>query len=135
MHHLSEQQRKALQKHRYVEKITTKQVIFTKEFKLKAVNLLDKGLSPNEVFVKAGLQLDWFKNNYPKNLLKKWKKKVSEHGKEALSKDGRGTGSTGRPKKENLDDLTYEELKVIVEIQRGVIEDLTKKKALAKKKG
>jgi hypothetical protein len=44
------------------------------------------------------------------------------------------SGSGVRPKKANLDKLTYEELQAIVEIQRGVIEELKKKRALAKKK-
>jgi hypothetical protein len=40
----------------------------------------------------------------------------------------------GVQKNENLDELTYEELKALVEIQKGVIDDLVKKRALAKKK-
>ena len=57
-----------------------------------------------------------------------------DDGKEAFFVENRGSSTTGRPKKENLDELTYQELQAIIEIQRGVIEELKKKRALAKKK-
>ncbi|MFT6633227.1 MAG: hypothetical protein ACJAS4_003197 [Bacteriovoracaceae bacterium] len=61
-------------------------------------------------------------------------KKYLEQGKGSFDIELRGSSKTGRPKKENLDELTYEELRAVVEIQREVIEELKNRKALVKKK-
>lgn len=134
MHHLSDYQRRKLQENPNIQKITEKHVVFTTKFKIKSVEAYLKGFSAKEIFENAQINLDYFKPLYAKFCIKKWKKKYIEDGKESFSIDKRGSGSSGRPKKENLDELTYEELRAVVEIQRGVIEELKKKRALAKKK-
>jgi hypothetical protein len=60
--------------------------------------------------------------------------KYFAHGKESFDIEKRGSSKIGRPKKEKLDKLSYEELQGIIKIQRGGIEELKKKRALAKKK-
>jgi len=134
MQNLSDYQRRKLLENPNVEKITEKHVVFTSNFKIKSVESFLNGLSATEIFNKEGINLNFFKPNYAQYCLKKWKKKYIEQGKEAFKIEKRGSGSTGRPKSQNLDKLTYEELQAIVEIQRGVIEELKKKRALAKKK-
>jgi transposase len=134
MHNLSDYQRRKLLKNPKVEKITEKHVVFTSKFKIKSVEKFLDGHSATDIFVNANINLDFFKPNYAQYCLKKWKKKYLDEGKEAFLIEKRGSGSSGRPKKENLDELTYQELQAIVEVQRGVIEELKKKRALAKKK-
>ena len=58
----------------------------------------------------------------------------SEEGKKSFFEEKRGKGSIGRPRKTNLDELTYEELQALVDIQHEVIESLKKKRALVKGK-
>ena len=134
MHNLSDYQRRKLLENPNVEKITEKHVIFTSKFKVKSVEAYLDGLSATEIFQRAKINLNYFKPLYAQFCIKKWKKKYVEHGKESFSIEKRGSSNVGRPKKENLDELTYGELQAIVEIQRGVIEELKKKRALAKKK-
>jgi len=134
MQELSDYQRRALLKNPNVEKITEKHVIYTAKFKTRALREYFNGKSANKIFEEAGINPKFFVKKYCNSCLKRWKKKSLEQGKKSFSVESRGSGSTGRPKKENLDDYTYEELQAIIEIQSEVIEELKKKKALAKKK-
>jgi hypothetical protein len=134
MQELSDYQRKELLLNPNVEKITEKHVVFTSKFKIKAVELYFDGKSPNNIFEDAGIKTHYFKPKYSQLCIKKWKKKYLEQGKESFSIELRGSSKVGRPRKENLDELTYEEMRVVIEIQREVIEELKKRKALVKKK-
>ncbi len=134
MQELSDYQKIVLLKNPNVEKITEKHVVYTSKFKVKAVELYLKGISPEEIFNRANINLKYFKKNYSRYCLKKWKKKFESDGKKSFFEETRGKGSTGRPKKTNVDDLTIDELKAIVEIQEELIETLKKNRALAKKK-
>jgi hypothetical protein len=134
MHHLTDYQRRKLLENPNVQKITDKHVVFSAKFKVKSVEKYLKGFSPDEIFKQESINLNFFKINYAQYCIKKWKKKYLEQGKEAFEVEKRGSGSTGRPKSENLEKLTYDELLAIIEIQKGVIEDIKKKKALATKK-
>ena len=134
MQELSDYQRKELLKNPNVEKITEKHVVFTSKFKVKAVELYFDGKSPNRIFEDTGIKIHYFKPNYPQLCIKKWKKKYLEKGKESFDIELRGSSKVGRPKKENLNELTYKELRAVIDIQREVIEELKKRKALVKKK-
>ena len=105
-------------------------------FKIKAVKLYLSGMSPKQIFQEENIPIDYFQDDYFRNCIKRWLYKFKNEGEDSLKEDGRtfGAGGPGRPKSENLDVLTYDELLTLVEIQKGVIEDLKKKKALAKKK-
>ena len=133
MHHLSEHQRQALLENPNVKDVTDQQILYHSTFKIKAVEVYLKGKHPDEIFRDAGIDPLLFEDRYCYFCLKRWKKKYKDKGRDSLKLDERGHGSTGRPKNENLDNLTYEELQVIVQIQREVIEELKKKRALAKK--
>lgn len=134
MQKLSDYQRRKLLENPNIEKITEKHVVFTFKFKIRSVESYLDGFSANETFIKEGINLNFFKPNYAQYCLKKWKKKYIEEGKDAFKVEKRGSGTKGRPKSQNLDELTYEELQAIIEIQKGVIEELKKKRALVKKK-
>ena len=134
MHAFTPQQRSKLLANRCVRDVTEKTVSFNPEFKIKAVQRYLEGVSPNQIFQDANIPLDYFKQDYPKYCLKKWIKKYKLRGEDALKEDGRGTGSTGRPKQERLEDLTYDELLALVEIQQEALEEVKKQNALARKK-
>ncbi|MBC7691087.1 MAG: hypothetical protein H7222_04910 [Methylotenera sp.] len=125
--------RKSLLKNPHVLKITEKQVVFTPQFKIKAVDLSLNGFSADEIFAEHGIDPKLFKAEYCSYLLKKWKLKHREKGRASLLEDGRGLGSTGRPKRLDLDELSVEDLKDIIVIQEELIEAIKKKKALVKK--
>ncbi|MBI99781.1 MAG: hypothetical protein CME67_01005 [Halobacteriovoraceae bacterium] len=134
MHDFSDYQRRKLLQNQHIKNVSEKQVVFHPQFKAKSVEDYLAGLNPKEIFEKANINLKWFSRDYPKSCLKKWKKKYLEEGRDSLFEERRGTGTGGgRPKNEKLSELTYEELLAVIEVQKGVIEDLKKKKALTKK--
>lgn len=136
MNQLSDYQKRKLLENPNVEEITGKHIHFAAAFKIKAVESYLKGKRPDDIFLEAGIDPVIFEDKYCLSSLKRWKKKYEEEGRESLKESGTGKNATGRPKNENLDDLTYEELQVIVQIQRDMIKELELKKklALAKKK-
>ena len=117
-----------------VRNVTEKTISFTPTFKIKAVHQYLDGINPNSIFEKAGIPLEYFKDDYCRNCLKKWIKKFKEQGEESLKVDNRGAGGTGRPKNERLEDLTYDELLALVEIHKEALEKVKKQNALARKK-
>lgn len=128
------QQRSKLLANRNVLGVSEKTISFTPDFKIKSVRQYLEGTSPDQIFKNAGLPLEYFKERYARNCLKKWVKKFKDEGEDSLRIDERGKGSTGRPKEERLEDLTYDELLALVEIQKGALDELRKQRALAKKK-
>jgi transposase-like protein len=134
MHAFTPQQRAKLLANRNVQDVTEKSVTFNPTFKIRAVHQYLNGFSPDVIFSEAGIPLDYFKDVYCRNCLKRWVQKYEVEGEDALKEDGRGSGSTGRPPKERLEDLTYDELLALVEIQQEALEEVKKQNALARKK-
>ena len=134
MHSFTPQQQSKLLANRNVEDVSEKSVTFKADFKIKALNQYLAGTSPDEIFEAAGIPVDYFKIGYCRFCIKRWLHKLETEGLEALSEDRRGSGSTGRPKSERPEDLTYEELLALVEIQKEALRELKKQNALARKK-
>lgn len=136
MHFLPDSAKRKLLENPNVDEVTEKHIHYSANFKILAVERFQKGDSPGDIFRDAGFDLSLFEENYCLFTLKRWKKKYEEDGKNSFLKSNTGAHATGRPKSENLNQLTYEELQTIVEIQREIIADLELKKklALAKKK-
>lgn len=99
MERLSESDKKALSKSKYVAKITETQILFTASFKIKAVEMSLDGFTPREIFLKLGIDPSFFLSDYPKKSISRWKKVYLERGPEALEEEKRGKKAKGRPKK------------------------------------
>ena len=134
MHALTPKQRSKLLSNRNVQAATEKTVIFRPDFKIKAVHLYLEGVSPDQIFEDEGIPLDYFQDDYCRSCIKRWLEKLNTEGEDALRSDERGRGATGRPPEENLEDLTYDELLSLVEIQQEALNDIRKQNALARKK-
>jgi transposase len=132
MHALTPYQQSKLLANRNVLEVSEKSVTYTSEFKIKAVHQYLDGTSPDQIFLDVGIPIDFFKEKYCRFCLKRWIKKYQTLGASSLKEDGRG--SAGRPKKERPDDLTYDELLSLVEIQKEALEELKKQNALERKK-
>ena len=127
-------QKKVLLENPNVLKITENHLVFTPEFKIKAVEFYLKGMSDEEIFTSHGFNSSFFKDDdYFRRKIQKWKLKYEEAGKHSFKEETRGKGASGRPKSVNLDEFSIEDLRAIVFIQDEIIEELKKKKALAKK--
>lgn len=134
MHAFTPKQRSKLLSNRNVQAATEKTVIFRPDFKIKALHLYLEGVSPDQIFEDEGIPLDYFQDDYCRSCIKRWLEKLNTEGEDALRSDERGRGATGRPPEENLEDLTYDELLSLVEIQQEALNDIRKQNALARKK-
>lgn len=134
MHAFTPKQRSKLLANRNIREVTEKTVSFRSEFKIQAIHQYFDGKSPDQIFTEAQIPLDYFLDDYARNCIKKWVKKFEEGGEDSIKEDGRGSGSSGRPKKESLEELTYDELLALVEIQQEALDEVRKQNALARKK-
>lgn len=132
MHTLTPSQRSKLLSNRNVQEASEKSVSYTAAFKIKAVKQYLDGVPPDQIFLDAGIPIKIFKVDYSRSCIKRWVQKFQSRGEESLKEDGRG--NTGRPKKERPEDLTYDELLALVEIQREALEEVKKQNALERKK-
>jgi transposase len=94
---LSDSERKLLENNSIVEKVTASNVTYTSKFKIKAVAEFSKGISPNQIFSDAGIDLQMFGKTYAKKCLSRWRKIHEELGNDGLKSERRGSGATGRP--------------------------------------
>lgn len=120
-----------------VLKTTTSHVIYKPSFKVLALKLNEEGMLAKDIFASQGLNFNFFNEHYFKTCIKRWKRIKNESGEKGLIKDNRGRSSSrrGRPRKEkDIKTLSVKELQTLVQVQYEVIEELKKRKALAKKK-
>lgn len=133
MNQLSDNQRRKLLENPNVESITESHVHFKGEFKIWAVERYLGGTRPDDLFIEAGIDLSLFEEKYAASNLKRWKKKYMYEGKAALRLNSTGKNATGRPKVEKLEDLSKEQLIELVQMQREMMDEIKKLRALAKK--
>ena len=124
-------QKKVLLENPNVLKITENHLVFIPKFKINAVEFYLKGMSADEIFISHGFNPNFFEKNYFRYNIKRWKLKYETEGKNSLYEETRG--NTGRPKSVDLNDYSIDDLRAIVFIQDEIINEIKKKKALAKK--
>jgi len=133
MQNLSNAHKKALLENPNVVKITESHVVFNPKFKLKAVELYLAGTSPTDIFLSNGIEPCFFIPDFCRNCIKRWVSKYQSDGKNAFIRETRGSGTHTKPVKANLDSYSMDDLKSIILVQEEMIEELKKRKALARK--
>ena len=134
MDHLTDDQRRILLKNPNVIELTDKHIHFHPDFKIKVVSMYQDGISPVSIFEAHGFDLSFFKERYVDYTVKRWRLKALKFGIDSLRKSGTGIDASGRPRKENLEHFTREELLTILYLQAEMLDDIKKMKALARKK-
>ena len=124
---LTSSQRKLLEKNPNILSTTEFHIVYTSEFKLKAIKFFEGGHSPAEILKKFGLDFDFITAEDCRGGIKRWRKLLKEKSKRGVLKENRGQ------QKLAIDNLSVNDLKALVKVQMGVIEELKKTKALAKK--
>jgi transposase-like protein len=92
-----------LRKNPCVFSCALRSIIYTYEFKKRALQLHAEGVSSKEIWRRAGFDISRWKKDYCKDTIKDWKRIVKNKGLEGLSKL-RGSEATGRPKTKGLTD-------------------------------
>jgi transposase-like protein len=113
---LTQEQVKELLKNENVSRCSQKSITFSPDFKLRAVKQYYEGRhSPAMIFSEAGLDLDIFNGDKPKDCLKRWRKIYNTKGEKSLLTESRGKHGGRKPKskiKSDKDKIRYLEAKV-----------------------
>lgn len=76
---------------------------YTYEFKTRALELHSEGISPKEIWKRAGFDISKWKKNYCKDTLKDWKRMVKKGGLESLIRMSGVQADTGRTRGISID--------------------------------
>ncbi|MGL4874073.1 MAG: HTH domain-containing protein [Clostridium sp.] len=81
----SSEEKEILLKNINIERVTDKQVTFTKEFKLYAAKQsIENKKFPTEIFLEAGIDIKIIGADAPKDCLRRWRNKYKEQGPASL---------------------------------------------------
>jgi transposase len=92
------EQIETLKRNPNVKNCSERSILYSNDFKIKAVKEYKEGLTGREIFDKAGFDLKIIGKDVPKGCLKSWNKIYKKKGIVGLEKDFRGITS-GRRKK------------------------------------
>lgn len=107
----NQKQRRELLANKHVSACSEKSTMYAKEFKVRAVKEYEQGLSPRDIFTKAGFNINTIGSKTPRECLKRWNNKYRAQGIHALreEKRGRKRGSpTSPPEKDTIERLQLE---------------------------
>jgi transposase-like protein len=99
----SQEQITRLKQNPCVFRCTQKSIHYTYEFKKRSLDLYTQGISPNEIWKRAGFDVSMWKKGYCGNTLKDWRRLVRTRGIESLTQLG-GVQSDAGPKNESFID-------------------------------
>lgn len=126
----------ALMKTGHVQKITSSQVVFTPEFKIKALEMNLAGRNPFDIFLSLGVDPAFFLPEFPKKCISRWKSIYNREGEEGLREEKRGKGATGRPKRsyDPTDIKSLQEKIALLEAENYILKKLQALEAEHEKK-
>lgn len=96
----TDEQRRRLGQNPYILNVSEKSITYDPAFKLAAVKAYEEGLSPMEIFLQAGFDVDLIGHRKPKACLKRWRDIYAAHGPAGLLEERRGMLPSERHKKE-----------------------------------
>lgn len=91
----------ALLKNPSVKGCSEKSITYSKSFRIVAVREWQVGVPPQEIFIRAGFDINSIGNQTSKDCLQRWRKIFKEKGEKGLRMDGRGQSKAGGRPKEN----------------------------------
>lgn len=106
----SQKQITQLKQNPCVFECTQKSIHYTVEFKKRALELYNQGISPNEIWKQAGFDISVWKKGYCGYALKDWRRMVKNKGVESLSHHGGISSDKGLKNKSSIDDETVKRL-------------------------
>lgn len=84
------EQMEILKRNPYVKDCSERSILYSKDFKIKAVKQYEEGMTSKEIFDKAGFDLKIIEKDTPKGCLKRWNRIYKKKGIVGLEKDFRG---------------------------------------------
>lgn len=90
---LTEEQQATLRANPNVRKVSAKTVQYTPEFKKYFLKAVSEGQGASNVFQSVGIPIEWFRNGYASETMRKWRKLARMHGEAHLDQEHRGRAS------------------------------------------
>jgi len=125
----TEEEMARLQQLSCVEKVTTKMIVFTREFKFKAIEQRASGASIIDVFEDAGIDTGLFPRKHFMFMLKAWRKEIKLRKDEAFIKVKRGR-PVGKREEKAIKDMSTAELQAKIAYLEAENDFIKKLKAL-----
>lgn len=94
---LGKEEIEKLSNNEWVKRCSRTSITYTTQFKTQAIMQFRQGMNPRDIFKGAGLDIALFREKYPHECLKRWRKIIQRKGAEGLT-ESRGLKATGRPK-------------------------------------
>jgi hypothetical protein len=98
-------------KHPYVFHVSERSIHYTYEFKKRAMELHAEGVSPKEIWKRAGFNPDRWKKNYTYSTIKDWRRIVTKKGLDGLASFGGFQYDRGRSNKKESVQIESDKLK------------------------
>ena len=134
MRNLSKDQRDQLLSSPSVHSLTESQVVYTSDFKKLAIKLREQGLSPDEIFIEGDLDFEFIDYDYMRKTIDRWCDIHNRLGDKMFTLETRGKRGNGKKfDPDDLDTFSKEDLKMLVYVLEGVVDELGKTKASSKK--
>jgi len=98
-------------KHPCVFHCSERSIHYTYEFKKRAMKLHAEGVSPRDIWIRAGFNPDRWKKNYTYSTIKDWKRIIEKGGIDGLANFGGFQYDGGRSNKKELISVDSDKLK------------------------
>lgn len=98
-------------KHPCVFHVSERSIHYTYEFKKRAIELHSQGVSPREIWKRAGFNPDRWKKNYTHSTIKDWRRIVVKRGMDGLANFGGFQYDGGRSNRKELVRIESDKLK------------------------
>lgn len=92
----TEQELQMLEINPNVHRVTEKNITYSPQFKVAAVQAYQEGHTPMEIFLQAGFHIEMIGRDMPKKCLLRWRKVYATFGEAGLIEERRGKASSGR---------------------------------------
>ena len=100
-----------LSKHPCVFHVSERSIHYTYEFKKRAMKLHSEGVSPKDIWIRAGFNPDRWKKNYTYSTIKDWKRITEKRGIDGLANFGGFQYDGGRLNKKESVQIESDKLK------------------------
>jgi hypothetical protein len=118
-----------LKENPYVEKCTGSSIIYTIEFKKQALELHRQGLSPREIWRRAGFDVGMWRKRYAKDCIRDWKERIKDREIEGLMKTKKQEVTNDQKIKEPIDEKRVKRLELEIAYLKAENDFLVKLRA------
>lgn len=87
---LTQEQQAALRENPNVHSVSACMVQYTADFKRHVLEARARKERPRDIFVKAGIPLEWFGEDHVRSRIREWTRQAAKHGLEYFDAEHRG---------------------------------------------